>query len=504
MSKPLHWKETKMAFVDVGIGTAMLYGAMAGAGAGAIYNGVQGKNVLNGALIGGLGGAALGGGAAALAGAGWAGGAAAADSTGLIGTDIASMQAAGASYGEVSGTLQATYGMTEAQANAAIAQTLSTGSTAGGINMAAANSIDAINGITGSVGAKALTSGPSGAPIANTVTQAPQVSAASTPTQVANAAAPSAAANTPQANTSFFKHPLDWMQANPGSTAAGLGLAGLMGYGIYGNKGNNLLPQYNAVQPTKAMSSTLSPNYRGYFQAKEGGIARLAEGGTPTITSMTPDVAPAAIGPANQPAQLSAATQQLLSQYGVNPQQAQQGISALQGAGLTVKPAADGGLMQNGADQTDFMGQSAYPMSQQVTPHYATPSQMPTSAQSAMASYEPNTNPLTGEATAVNMASGGIAGNGYHLGGYSDGGRLLKGPGDGMSDEIPATIGHKQPARLADGEFVVPADVVSHLGNGSTDAGAKHLYKMMDKVRTARTGNKKQGKQIKADKFLPK
>lgn len=103
----------------------------------------------------------------------------------------------------------------------------------------------------------------------------------------------------------------------------------------------------------------------------------------------------------------------------------------------------------------------------------------------------------------TNMASGGIAG--YSLGGYAAGGnpRLLKGPGDGMSDNIPATIGGKQPARLADGEFVVPADVVSHLGNGSTDAGAKHLYNMMDKVRKARTGNKKQGKQIKPSKFMP-
>lgn len=100
-------------------------------------------------------------------------------------------------------------------------------------------------------------------------------------------------------------------------------------------------------------------------------------------------------------------------------------------------------------------------------------------------------------------AQGGIAG--YSLGGYAAGGnpRLLKGPGDGMSDNIPATIGGRQPARLADGEFVVPADVVSHLGNGSTDAGAKHLYKMMDRVRKARTGNKKQGKQIKPAKFMP-
>lgn len=92
---------------------------------------------------------------------------------------------------------------------------------------------------------------------------------------------------------------------------------------------------------------------------------------------------------------------------------------------------------------------------------------------------------------------------GGSIGGYSDGGRMLKGPGDGMSDSIPATIGKKQPARLADGEFVVPADVVSHLGNGSTDAGAKRLYAMMDKVRHARTGTKKQGKQIKAEKYMP-
>ena len=100
----------------------------------------------------------------------------------------------------------------------------------------------------------------------------------------------------------------------------------------------------------------------------------------------------------------------------------------------------------------------------------------------------------------MSLAGGGIS----SLGGYSDGGRLLKGPGDGMSDNIPASISNKQPARLADGEFVIPADVVSHLGNGSTDAGAKVLYKMMDQVRRARTGNPKQGKQIKPQKFIPK
>lgn len=297
---------------------------------------------------------------------------------------------------------------------------------------------------------------------------------------------------------------------------------------------------------------------------------------------------------------------------------------------------AKGGNMEISHPNVDFMGGDMYPMSQQSRSFYATPSQMPTSAQQVMASYEPKTNPLTGQPT-VNMSSGGPIsfakggdtdvggpvyydpevgqfytlnnpsgaifgsfgspwGMGYNaslsamglenkgrnylgstlgssannftrqevtptvyqptygsapttdatmpaptaptptysltdsasllaatspniaeatgirpmarggiadLGAYSDGGRMLQGPGDGMSDSIPGVIANKRPARLADGEFVVPADVVSHLGNGSTDAGAKQLYAMMDKVRQARTGTKKQGKQINPRKLMP-
>jgi hypothetical protein len=104
---------------------------------------------------------------------------------------------------------------------------------------------------------------------------------------------------------------------------------------------------------------------------------------------------------------------------------------------------------------------------------------------------------------ATGYALGGLG----TLGGYSDGGRLLKGPGDGVSDSIPATIGRKQqPARLADGEFVIPARIVSELGNGSTDAGAKKLYAMMDRVQRARgktTGKNKVAANSRADKYLP-
>ena len=100
------------------------------------------------------------------------------------------------------------------------------------------------------------------------------------------------------------------------------------------------------------------------------------------------------------------------------------------------------------------------------------------------------------------MAHGGIS----DLGSYSDGGRLLKGPGDGVSDDIPASIGGKQPARLAEGEFVVPARIVSELGNGSTDAGAKRLYQMMDRIQSDRrktTGKGKFSDNPKAYKHLP-
>ena len=102
------------------------------------------------------------------------------------------------------------------------------------------------------------------------------------------------------------------------------------------------------------------------------------------------------------------------------------------------------------------------------------------------------------------LAGGGQAG--YNLGGYSDGGRLLRGPGDGVSDSIPATIGNRQPARLADGEFVVPARIVSELGNGSTEAGARKLYAMMDRVQKARgktTGKRRVAANTRSEKYLP-
>jgi hypothetical protein len=157
---------------------------------------------------------------------------------------------------------------------------------------------------------------------------------------------------------------------------------------------------------------------------------------------------------------------------------------------------AGGGVVELMSNENAIGANTGYPMADISKGAYATPYQQPISRNVIGGVSDTGVDPMTGEMT---FAGGGIA----DLGGYSDGGRMLKGPGDGMSDNIPATIANKQPARLANEEFVIPADVVSHLGNGSSEAGAKQLYKMMDRVRQARTGKKAQGKQIKAAKLMP-
>jgi len=227
---------------------------------------------------------------------------------------------------------------------------------------------------------------------------------------------------------------------------------------------------------------------------------------------------------------------------------------------------AVGGPVEQMSQNTMGGQGNMFPQSQQEHTNFATPTQMPASAEVIRSDYDTKTNPYTG----VMMAKGGVAayagdtgsavkkkkkaeytseakiasldpheagiarlgnvmreaqvpqavsaglqptmqlgqlnlarGGEAHLGDYSDGGRLLKGPGDGVSDSIPASIGGKQPARLADGEFVVPARIVSELGNGSTDAGARKLYSMMDRIQKKRRATKGIATNTKADKFLP-
>ena len=175
-------------------------------------------------------------------------------------------------------------------------------------------------------------------------------------------------------------------------------------------------------------------------------------------------------------------------------QAANGGIIALAGGGMPVEQMSNQAAM--GAN-------TMYPMANMATSSFATPYQSPVSTNMLAPTSDSGVG-MNGEPNmqGTRLAAGGLS----DLGGYSDGGRLLRGPGDGVSDSIPAQIGDKQPARLADGEFVVPARIVSELGNGSTEAGAKQLYKMLDRVQNARgktTGKDKVAKNTNAAKLLP-
>jgi hypothetical protein len=240
--------------------------------------------------------------------------------------------------------------------------------------------------------------------------------------------------------------------------------------------------KFRRSDPTYAPASVYVPEYKDYLRAAEGGIMKLAVGGM-------------ASGPVERMSMMNTA---MNPQGGLYPQGM---IDKTQYASPTQRPVSSELV------ETDPAYQRSNPMlmaeggiagildaakAQGLTPEAY---QNIYGRGNAIIEMEK----ALKEGKMVNLASGGIS----SLGGYSDGGRMLKGPGDGMSDSIPGVIANKQPARLADGEFVVPADVVSHLGNGSTDAGAKQLYAMMDKVRKARTGKKKQAPAVKANRYMP-
>lgn len=165
----------------------------------------------------------------------------------------------------------------------------------------------------------------------------------------------------------------------------------------------------------------------------------------------------------------------------------------------TLSPFACGGPVafdeggQVPGTKSPGMGNEMYPQANMSSPMYSQATQAPMERAVLHSGYEQMTDPNTGDQV---FAEGGLAS-------LAGGGRAVVGPGDGMSDDVGAVIGGVEPARLAQGEFVVPADVVSHLGNGSTDAGVKKLDGMMTRIRKARTGNPKQGKQINADRYLP-
>jgi hypothetical protein len=174
-------------------------------------------------------------------------------------------------------------------------------------------------------------------------------------------------------------------------------------------------------------------------------------------------------------------------------------IEKIAGGGIASAYAV-GGPVETMSAMNAVGGNMQYPQAGLQTALYSNPLvQRPEAVNVISPGEGPAVGAYTGE---QKFAGGGLS----DLGGYSDGGRLLRGPGDGVSDSIPAVIGKRQPARLADGEFVIPARIVSELGNGSTEAGARKLYAMMERVQNTRRksiGKKKVAVNSKADKHLP-
>lgn len=160
---------------------------------------------------------------------------------------------------------------------------------------------------------------------------------------------------------------------------------------------------------------------------------------------------------------------------------------------------AGGGPVEQMSSANAVGASMGYPMANIQKDVYTDPFQQPRSQGVISSPQNTGVDAFTG---APRYAAGGVS----HLGDYSDGGRLLRGPGDGVSDSIPAMIGRKQPARLADGEFVIPARIVSEIGNGSTEAGARKLYAMMDRIQKNRKKSIGKGRvavNSRSDKYLP-
>ena len=160
---------------------------------------------------------------------------------------------------------------------------------------------------------------------------------------------------------------------------------------------------------------------------------------------------------------------------------------------------ASGGPVEAMSNANAIGANTGFPQADVRAGAYSTPYQQPIARNVVSGAQDAAVDPYTGQ---VQFAKGGLS----DLGGYSDGGQLLRGSGDGVSDSIPASIGDKQPARLADGEFVVPARIVSEIGNGSTDAGARKLYAMMDRIQKNRSKTVGKGQvavNSRSDKMLP-
>jgi len=463
--------------MGTGVGEAMLIGAAVGATAGGAGAAIQGGDPLKGALMGGAmggigGGLGAGFGAGSGAVSGGAGSSVTPTATALAGgagtavTPTASALTGSAAAPSAFGTFGAGAG---ALPTAATGTFGSLGAGAGALPTAAGTTFGslaaptsgALGGSSGIIGAMPSTAG------------------------ITAGGAPSAISTLPGNFTGYAPALSNTQLGLIGGTSA---LGAMMQaernrFGVPGQEDyvSSFDPsKFQRSAPTYAPESVYRPDYRDYLTAAEGGIMKLANGGpvermSMMNTAMNPQGGLYPQGMIDK-TQYATPTQRPVSSELMETEPSYQRsnpmLMAEGGIANIVEAAKAQGLTLDAYQNIYGRGNAIVEMEKALK---------------------------EGKMVNPGMARGGIA----DLGGYSDGGRMLKGPGDGMSDSIPATIGGRQPARLADGEFVVPADVVSHLGNGSTDAGAKQLYSMMDKVRKARTGKKAQGKQINPRKYMP-
>ena len=517
-----------------GVGEAMLIGAAVGATAGGAGAAIQGGDPLQGALLGGaMGGVGGGLGAGFGAAGGTAGGTAAGTTAGTTagmgtGAGFGTMGGAGSSAGIAGTQAAANLGSSISGVSAGSGALGSAGfgtaaGGAGGAGFGAMGGAGSASGIAGTQGAAGLGAGGAGA----TTNIFGQV--AGTPGYLSNTALGMTAgtagiAGLSQAERDQFGMPsseeydgplsrfkYDPDKFNPSSPTYAPGSVYRPTYGAEGG----IMKAYQAGGPVERMSqmnTALNPQGGMYPQ----GMIDKTQYALPTQRPTSMEVIDAgaqrtfAVGGMVDPSMGIAAAQQARQ-----PSTGSSGIDALVGnkKRMLTKEQMDAVALQGMSKDAmqDVYGQMAAQGLAKGGPtgnkDMAAVDEYVAAAQggdmgSVMAKAQAGDYNAMIALNKVRKTPNQNYAKGGQLGGYSDGGRMLKGPGDGMSDSIPGVIANKQPARLADGEFVVPADVVSHLGNGSTDAGAKQLYAMMNRVRKARTGNSKQGKQIKPAKYM--
>jgi len=457
------------AGLGAGMGSAVAAGALTGAGIAAL----SGDDILGGAFTGGLGG--MSGGAMGTA----------AQATKL--SEAAKLAQAGAPTGSINSALNATSPFTPAGAGAGQTMNASlTGLKSGAGNAFIPNEALAMK-MPGGTGPQQLAQSIQGG-------QAPNMGFRSLTSDVAGGGGYQSIGDTfaqgVESGKAAFRDPGEFLsQLGDGSKAMGAGKLGITGLGVAGQAGAfdqepvNMGPrEEERYDPNRRLNLNMDTGISKYLGDKDTGLRLLAQGGQVqrynnggmAMYGMQPAAPPPVYGKIDVGGKFVETSKEagpgLISDVEYKEQylpkdgqqtQKQEGSSAFEGMDGS---ADDKSKVSAGAIQALAQGFAK----QQTT--------------------SPN--------ESVRLGLEALAGGGY----LETGGKV----GDGMSDDIKANIEDNQEARLSDGEFVIPADVVSHLGNGSSDAGAKRLYEMMDKVRTARTGNKQQGKEIKPERYMPR